>query len=123
MGRTYLRAAGYTAANPHLIAQQAGIGFARALGGGMVAAIDGMRFVVPVPSLMAKPNRKYFGPKRGMTFLNMINDQAFGTRSGPGIKSWREPTGTASTRSTCFSAPARRTCPRCSSPTPDPIPT
>jgi TnpA family transposase len=32
-----------------------------------------------VPSLMAKPNRKYFGPKRGMTFLNMINDQAFGT--------------------------------------------
>jgi hypothetical protein len=70
-GRTYLRAAGYTAANPHLIAQQAGIGFARALGGGMVAAIDGMRFVVPVPSLMAKPNRKYFGPKRGMTFLNM----------------------------------------------------
>ncbi len=33
-GRTYLRAAGYTAANPHLIAQQAGIGFARALGGG-----------------------------------------------------------------------------------------
>ena len=78
-GRTYLRAAGYTAANPHLIAQQAGIGFARALGGGMVAAIDGMRFVVPVPSLMAKPNRKYFGPKRGMTFLNMINDQAFGT--------------------------------------------
>ena len=77
--RTYLHAAGYTAANPHLIAQQAGIGFARALGGGMVAAIDGMRFVVPVPSLMAKPNRKYFGPKRGMTFLNMINDQAFGT--------------------------------------------
>ena len=78
-GRTYLRAAGYTAANPHLIARQAGIGFAQALGGGMVAAIDGMRFVVPVPSLMAKPNRKYFGPKRGMTFLNMINDQAFGT--------------------------------------------
>src|SRR5712692_5670915 len=78
-GRFFLSAAGYTAANPHLIAQQAGIGFARALGGGMVAAIDGMRFVVPVPSLMAKPNRKYFGPKRGMTFLNMINDQAFGT--------------------------------------------
>jgi TnpA family transposase len=79
VGRTYLRAANYTDANPHLIAQQAGIGFARALGGGMVAAIDGMRFVVPVPSLMARPNRKYFGPKRGMTFLNMINDQAFGT--------------------------------------------
>jgi len=79
VGRTYLRAANYTAANPHLIAKQAGIGFAQALGGGLVAAIDGMRFVVPVPSLFAKPNRKYFGTKRGMTWLNAINDQAFGT--------------------------------------------
>ncbi|MDQ2815927.1 MAG: DUF4158 domain-containing protein, partial [Actinomycetota bacterium] len=78
VGRTYLRAANYTAANPHLIARQAGVGFAQALGGGLVAAIDGMRFVVPVPSLFARPNRKYFGPKRGMTFLNAINDQAFG---------------------------------------------
>lgn len=76
--RTYLRAADYTAANPHLISKQAGIGFAQALGGGLVAAIDGMRFVVPVPSLFARPNRKFFGPKRGMTFLNMI-DEDFGT--------------------------------------------
>jgi TnpA family transposase len=76
---TYLRAGNYAAANPHLVAKQAGIGFAQALGGGLVAAIDGMRFVVPVPSLFARPNRKYFGPKRGMTLLNMINDQAFGT--------------------------------------------
>jgi TnpA family transposase len=69
---TYLRADNYTAANPHLVAKQAGIGFAQALGGGLVAAIDGMRFVVPVPSLFARPNRKFFGPKRGMTLLNMI---------------------------------------------------
>ena len=69
---TYLRAENYTAANPHLVARQAGIDFAQRLGGGLVAAIDGMRFVVPVPSLLARPNRKYFGPKRGMTFLNMI---------------------------------------------------
>jgi len=78
VGRTYLRAANYTAANPYLIAAQAGIGFAQALGGGQVAAIDGMRFVVPVSSLMAKPNKKFFGPGRGMTWLNEINDQAFG---------------------------------------------
>lgn len=77
--QTYLRAGNYTAANPHLVAKQAGIGFAQALGGGQVAAIDGMRFVVPVPSLFARPNRKYFGSKRGMTLLDMINDQAFGT--------------------------------------------
>lgn len=47
-------------------------------GGGLVAAIDGMRLVVPVPSVYARPNRKYFGPKRGVTWLNMVNDQAAG---------------------------------------------
>jgi hypothetical protein len=35
VGRTYLPAANYTDANPHLITQQAGIGFAQALGGGL----------------------------------------------------------------------------------------
>ncbi len=37
-----------------------------------------MRFVVPVPSIYARPNRKYFGTKKGITWLNMINDQAVG---------------------------------------------
>jgi TnpA family transposase len=68
----------FSLANAPLIDAQAGIPFARALGGGLVAAIDGMRFVVPVPSVYARPNRKYFGPKRGVTWLNMINDQAAG---------------------------------------------
>ena len=45
---------------------------------GMVAAVDGMRFVVPVPALFARPNRKFFGPKRGMTWLNAMNDQGMG---------------------------------------------
>ena len=58
---TFLPAENYTAANPHL-----------------VAAIDGMRFVVPVPSAYARPNKKYFGQKRGVTWLNMITDQAMG---------------------------------------------
>jgi len=42
------------------------------------AAVDGMRFVVAVPSIYARPNRKYFGPRRGITWLNMINDQTAG---------------------------------------------
>ncbi|PZG07506.1 Tn3 family transposase [Nonomuraea aridisoli] len=67
---TYRRADNSAATNPHLIPKQAGIGFAQALGGGLVAAIDGMRFVVPVPSAYARPNKKYFGPKRGITWLN-----------------------------------------------------
>ena len=79
--QAYLRAENYAAGNPHLVAKQAGIGFAQALGGGLVAAIDGMRFVVPIPSAYARPNRKYFGPKRGITWLNMINDQALGIGS------------------------------------------
>lgn len=37
-----------------------------------------MRFVVAVPSVYARPNRKYFGPRRAVTWLNMINDQATG---------------------------------------------
>jgi TnpA family transposase len=76
--QTYLRTETYSAANAPLIAKQAEIPFAQALGGGLVAAVDGMRFVVPIPSLFARPNRKYFGPNRGVTWLNVINDQAFG---------------------------------------------
>jgi len=37
-----------------------------------------MCFIMPVPSIYARPNRKYFGPRRGVTWLNMINDQAAG---------------------------------------------
>ena len=77
INQNYLGAETYTAANPYLIDHQAGIAYARALGGGM-AEIDGMRFVVPVPSIFARPNRKYFGTDRGVTWLNMISDQAVG---------------------------------------------
>ncbi len=44
----------------------------------MVAAVDGMRFIVPVPAAFARPNRKFFGSRRGMTWLNAINDQGIG---------------------------------------------
>jgi TnpA family transposase len=37
-----------------------------------------MRFVVPVPSVYARPNPKYFGRRGGATWLNVINDQAAG---------------------------------------------
>ncbi len=43
-----------------------------------MAGIDGMRFVVPVRSIHARPNPKYFGRRRGATWLNMLNDQAVG---------------------------------------------
>jgi len=82
VNQTYLGTETYSPANRWLIEAQAGIAFAQALGGGLVAAIDGMRFVVPVPSIYARPNRKYFGPKRGVTWLNMLNDQGAGLGKG-----------------------------------------
>jgi TnpA family transposase len=74
----YLPPENYAAANAVFIDAQAGTPFARLLGGGMVAAVDGMRFVVPVCSVDARSNPKYFARKRGVTWLNMISDQAIG---------------------------------------------
>ena len=74
----YLRAETYSAANKPLIEAQALIPLARSWGGGLVAAIDGMRFVVPVPTIHARPNPRFFGRRRGAQWLNMINDQAVG---------------------------------------------
>ncbi len=76
--QNYLRAETYAAANSPLIGAQAEIGLAQAWGGGLVAAVDGIRFVVPVRSVDARPNPKYFGRRRGATWLNLLNDQAVG---------------------------------------------
>ena len=65
-------------ANAPLIDAQADIDLARAWGGGLVAAVDGIRFVVPVRSIDARPNPKYFGRRRGATWLNLVSDQAVG---------------------------------------------
>jgi TnpA family transposase len=64
--------------NAPLVACQAGLRLAQCWGGGLVAAVDGMLFVVPIPAVFARPNRKFFGARRGMTWLNVINDQGIG---------------------------------------------
>ena len=74
----YLRPENYATANAVLIDAQTTIGLARVWGGGLVAAVDGMRFVVPIRTVDARPNPKYFGRKRGITWLNMISDQSVG---------------------------------------------
>ncbi|XTO07455.1 Tn3 family transposase (plasmid) [Escherichia coli] len=43
-------------------------------GGGEVASADGMRFVTPVRTINAGPNRKYFGNNRGITWYNFVSD-------------------------------------------------
>ncbi len=65
--RNYVRPECHAAANAPLIWNQAGIPTATLWGGGLVAAVDGTRFVVPVRSIDARPNPKYFGRKRVVT--------------------------------------------------------
>ncbi|GAA3618344.1 hypothetical protein GCM10022419_124870 [Nonomuraea rosea] len=67
--QNYFRPETLSLADAPLVAWQAGLPLAQAWGGGMAAAVDGMRFVVPVPAAFARPNRKFFGSKRGMTWL------------------------------------------------------
>ncbi len=78
VAQNYLRAETFTAAAGRLIDAQAGSPAAAAWGGGLIASVDGMRFTVPVVTLNAAPNPKYFGMKKGLTWLNAINDQFAG---------------------------------------------
>ncbi|GLR77431.1 Tn3 family transposase [Azospirillum palustre] len=76
--QNYLRAETLTLANARLVAAQNGIDLARRWGGGDVASADGLRFVVPVRTIHAGPNPKYFGSERGVTYYNLVSDQFTG---------------------------------------------
>jgi len=76
--QNYMRAETITRANARLVAAQGLIRLARAWGGGEVATADGLRFVVPVRTLNAAHNPKYFGRTHGATFFNFANDQFAG---------------------------------------------
>ena len=76
--QNYLRAETITKANARLVDYQAQIPLARAWGGGEVASADGLRFVVPVRTLNAGPNPKYFNTGRGVTYYNFTSDQFTG---------------------------------------------
>jgi TnpA family transposase len=65
-------------ANACLVAEQNKIPLVQQWGGGEVASADGLRFVVPVRTLHAGPNPKYFGFERGVTYYNLISDQFTG---------------------------------------------
>jgi TnpA family transposase len=76
--QNYLRAETLTRANAQLVDTQATIPLAQAWGGGEVASADGLRFVVPVRTINAGPNRKYFNAERGVTYYNFTSDQFTG---------------------------------------------
>jgi TnpA family transposase len=76
--QNYIRAETLTRANARLVAAQAKIPLAQTWGGGEVASADGLRFVVPVRTVNAGPNSKYFGTGRGITYYNFTSDQFTG---------------------------------------------
>ena len=76
--QNYIRADTLIAANARLVDYQATLPLAQAWGGGEVASADGLRFVTPIRTINAGPNRKYFGSGRGVTYYNFTSDQFTG---------------------------------------------
>jgi TnpA family transposase len=61
---------------------QNSIDLVQAWGAGEVASADGLRFVVPIRTIHAGPNQRYFGRERGVTYYNMTSDQFTGLTLG-----------------------------------------
>lgn len=74
----YVRTETHADANALLIETQARVPIVGQWGGGLLASVDGLRFVVPVRTINAAPNPKYFGHGRGLTWFNAVNDQVAG---------------------------------------------
>jgi TnpA family transposase len=73
--QNYIRAETLTKANARLVDYQANIPLAKTWGGGEVASADGLRFIVPVRTINAGPNPKYFSAGRGVTLYNFTSNQ------------------------------------------------
>ena len=78
VNQNFIRNETIAEANVCLVAEQNRIPLVHQWGGGEVASADGLRFVVPVRTLHAGPNPKYFGYERGVTYYNLVSDQFTG---------------------------------------------
>ncbi len=76
--QNYFRPETITKANARLVDAQTQIPIVKSWGGGEVASADGMRFVVPVQTLNAGANSKYFNRGRGITYYNYTSNQFTG---------------------------------------------
>jgi len=76
--QNYLRAETLVKSNTRLVDYQSTLSLPKKWGGGEVASADGIRFVTPIRTINARPNRKYFGSKKGITWYNFISDQYSG---------------------------------------------
>ena len=76
--QNYVRAETIGRANARLVEAQSRTSLAQHWGGGEVASADGMRFVVPLRTIHADFNAKYFARERGVTLYNLVSDQYSG---------------------------------------------
>lgn len=79
--QNYFRSEALIRANALLVDAQTNIPLVGSWGGGEVASADGLRFVVPVRTINAGANSKYFGQGRGITYYNYTSDQFTGFHS------------------------------------------
>lgn len=78
VAQNYVRAETIARANARLVDFHASLPLVQAWGGGEVASADGLRFTVPVRTVHAGYNSRYFGNERGVTFYNYVSDQFSG---------------------------------------------
>lgn len=78
VAQNYFRADTLTEANARLVDAQAAVPLTEVWGGGELASVDGLRSVVPVRTINAGLNPKYFGHGRGVTYLNYVSDKSTG---------------------------------------------
>ena len=76
--QNYVRDETLARATARLVEAQGELPIVSAWGAGEVASVDGLRFVVPVRTVNAGPNPKYFGRGRGITYLNYVSDRSTG---------------------------------------------
>ena len=78
VAQRYLRPETLAAANARIVDFHAKLPLAERWGGGEVASIDGLRFVVPRRTIHAAYNRRYFDRRRGVTLLGTTADHYAG---------------------------------------------
>ena len=83
VSQNYIRDETIAKANAMLVKAYNELPIVNVWGDGTMAAADGMRFVVPVKTLHAGPNPKYFGLKKGITWYNLLSDQLSGLNDLP----------------------------------------
>lgn len=73
-----IRAETISKSNARIVDYHSTLPLALKMGTGNIASADGLRFTCAVRTINSGPNRKYFGPKRGLTYYNFSSDQGAG---------------------------------------------